>query len=170
MDVHSYMIIWWDLTCFCSSCIKFCFDCMAHIITLCIITFRQVAGGLPNTAAWIQSGTVWFNKGKVHVGPRQCTFLSYKYQTNSFNISRCGLNRTTGVFSTCLGLLSPHCYVFSNHILSLYLHCFTDCIRVKRQQNNVKLSKAMPGSQPCTPFIHPVTFSNYRAMWLAVTQ
>lgn len=110
---------------------KVCFDCMAHIVTLCIITFRQVVGGLPNTAAWIQSEAVWFNKGKVYFGTRQCTFLSYEYY------------------------ISPPQASFASHNVFVF---------ALLKSKNAKLSKAMPGSQPWTKFINPVTFSNYRAM------
>lgn len=103
----------------------------------------KVVGGLPNTAAWIQSNADWFNKGKVYFGTRQCTFLSYEY---SYNISQYRLGL----------LFQPHTvFVFA---LLKWLY----------KSKNVKLSKAMPGSQNWTKFINPVTFSNYRAMWLAV--
>lgn len=93
--------------------------------------FGQVGMVLPNTTHGLNPVQCGLTKAKSTLGLD--TVLFY-FMTNrqTASIYHCAVGDVS-----CLGLLLLYCFVFSDHIRSLYLH-FS---KVKRQWNDVKLSK-----------------------------
>lgn len=104
-----------------------------HII-MCILTSWE---GFTQHFAWIKSCTVRFNKDKVNVWASTLYFSILWIPDKQLRSITVRFRLYLSVFLTCLGLLSPYCLVFPDHIRSLYLHCFSDSSKKTMKQYQV---------------------------------
>ncbi len=108
--------------------------------------FYDKSGGFsPTLPPDFTPSTVWFNKDKIHV--------VHFHLMNNRQTASCGLSCISTAFSSCLGLVC----VLHPHTLPIFALLCYNCIRKKRNNNNVKNCVKRCQDQ-----------DQSRGMWLAV--